>query len=41
MTADEGAQAPLCAYDPLSDGEIGAMLRAADIADDNNKAAND
>ncbi len=31
----------LCAYDLLSDGEIGGMLRAADIVDDNNEAAND
>jgi hypothetical protein len=32
----------LClSYDPLGDGEIGDMLRAADIAGNNNEAADD
>jgi hypothetical protein len=50
MSGDKGVQRPLGthirvilarAHDPLGDDETDDMLRAADIPNDNNEAAND
>lgn len=50
MSGDKGVQAPSSthirviparAHDPLGDDETDDVLRAADLANDNNEAAND